>query len=66
MANHGLRKPRRNWIAGAIKHPGGLHESLGVPKGQKIPKSKIAAAASRGGKVGKQARLAETLAKLRG
>jgi hypothetical protein len=67
MANHGLRKPRKaNWIAGAIKHPGGLHESLGIPQGQKIPKGKIAAAAGRGGKVGRQARLAETLAKMRG
>jgi hypothetical protein len=67
MANHGLRKPRRtNWIAGAIEHPGGLHESLGIPQGQKIPKSKIKAAAGKGGKVGKQARLAETLAKMRG
>lgn len=51
----------KNWIAGAIKHPGGLHKSLGVPQGQKIPAGKIAAAASKGGKVGKQARLAQTL-----
>jgi hypothetical protein len=50
-----------NWISGAIKHPGGLHKSLGVPQGQKIPAGKIAAAASKGGKVGKQARLAQTL-----
>lgn len=35
----------KNWIAGAIKHPGALHEQLGVPKGQKIPASKINAAA---------------------
>ena len=30
-----------NWIKGAIKHPGALHSSLGVPQGQKIPASKI-------------------------
>lgn len=30
-----------NWISGAIKHPGGLHEALGVPKGEKIPASKL-------------------------
>lgn len=53
-----------NWIAGATKNKGGLHRSLGIPQGQKIPKAKIAAAAQRPGKVGKQARLAETLAGL--
>lgn len=52
------------WIAGATKNKGGLHRSLGVPMGQKIPKSRIAAAAKKGGKVGKQARLAKTLASL--
>ena len=28
-------------IKGAIKHPGALHKELGVPKGQKIPASKL-------------------------
>ena len=46
-------------------HKGGLHESLGVPQGEKIGMSKIKAAASRGGKVGQQARLALTFAKHR-
>lgn len=55
----------KGWIAGAVKNKGGLHRSLGVPEGQKIPKSKIAAAAAKGGKVGKQAKLAQTLSKLR-
>jgi hypothetical protein len=54
----------RKWIAGAVKNKGGLHRSLGVPAGKTIPKSKIAAAAKRPGKVGKQARLAQTLAKM--
>jgi len=49
----------------ATMHEGGLHESLGIPKGQKIPPSKIAAAASKPGKVGRQARLAQTFAKFR-
>ena len=49
-----------NWIAAATKNKGGLHRSLGVPMGKKIPASKIAAA-SKGGKIGKQARLAQTL-----
>jgi hypothetical protein len=51
----------RNWIQGAIKHPGALHEQLGVPKGEKIPPKKLAAAAKKGGKLGRRARLAETL-----
>jgi hypothetical protein len=54
-----------NWIAGAIKHKGALHRDLHVAMGLKIPVAKIAAAAKRGGVVGKRARLAQTLAKLR-
>jgi len=49
------------WIQGAIKKPGALHEQLGVPAGQKIPAKKLAAAAKKPGKLGKRARLAETL-----
>jgi hypothetical protein len=49
------------WIQKAIKKPGALHKSLGVPKGEKIPAGKLAKAAKSSGKVGKQARLAETL-----
>lgn len=55
----------KNWIAGATKNKGALHRNLGVPEGEKIPKGKIAAAAKKGGKVGKEARLAQTLSKLR-
>lgn len=50
-----------HWIAGAIKHPGALHRELGVPEGQKIPACKLRKAAHAGGKLGKRARLAETL-----
>jgi len=49
------------WIQSAIKHPGALHKELGVKKGEKIPAKKLAAAANKGGKLGKRARLAETL-----
>lgn len=56
---------KKNWIAGAVKKPGALHEQLGVPQGQKIPAGKLAAAASKGGKLGQRARLAETFAKMR-
>ncbi len=54
-----------NWMAGAVKNPGGLHKSLGVSAGKKIPAKKVAAAAKKGGKVGRQARLAQTFAKFR-
>jgi hypothetical protein len=51
----------KNWIQNAIKKPGALHKELGVPEGKKIPAKKLAAAAKKPGKVGKRARLAETL-----
>ena len=54
----------KNWIKGAIKKPGALRKSLGVKKGQRIPASKLAAAAKKGGKLGKRARLAQTLRKM--
>ena len=51
----------KNWIQKAIKKPGALHAELGVKAGEKIPSSKLAAAAKKPGKMGKRARLAETL-----
>lgn len=54
----------KKWIQGAIKHPGALHKELGVPMGKKIPAAKLDAAAKKGGKVGKRARLAKTLKKM--
>lgn len=57
----------KNWIAGATKNKGGLHRSLGVPEGKKIPAAKLAAAKhSSNPKVRKQANLAATLGKMRG
>lgn len=50
-----------HWIKDAIKKPGSLRRSLGVKKGQKIPQKKLEAAAKKPGKMGKRARLAETL-----
>ncbi len=54
----------KNWIADATKNKGGLHRALGVPSGEKIPAGKIAKAAGKSGKVGKEARLAQTLGKM--
>ena len=50
-----------NWISGAIKKPGALHEQMGVPQGQKIPAKKLAKAAKAPGKLGQRARLAQVL-----
>ena len=52
---------KKNWIAKATEDKGGLHRSLGIAEDKKIPKSKLKKAAKSKGKVGKQARLAETL-----
>ena len=50
------------WIAGAIKHPGALHRTLGVPEGQPIPAGKLGKAAhSRNPTTRRRAALAQTL-----
>lgn len=55
-----------NWMAGAVSKPGALHRQLGVPQGQKIPASKLAAAAhSSNPTERKRANLAKTFAKYR-
>lgn len=56
----------KNWISGAVKNPGSLHRSLGVPQGEKIPAKAISKATnSDNPALAKKARLAQTLAKLR-
>jgi hypothetical protein len=55
---------KKNWIQGAIKKPGSLRKSLGVKEGENIPAKKLAAAANKGGTIGRRARLAQTLRKL--
>lgn len=57
--------PKKKFIKKAIKKPGSLRKELHVKKGKDIPKSKLKKAAKKGGKIGKRARLAETLSKLR-
>jgi hypothetical protein len=58
-------KKKKLWISDAIKHKGALRQELHVPKGKKIPAAKLEKAAHSKGKLGKRARLAETLKKLR-
>lgn len=54
-----------NWIKKSINNPGSLRKEMGVKTGQKIPVVKLAEAAKKDGKIGRRARLAETLSKLR-
>lgn len=56
----------RKWIQGAIKKPGALRAQLGVSAGETIPIARLRKAAKAKGKLGRRARLALTLRKLRG
>lgn len=56
---------KKNFIQGAIKKPGALRKSLKTKEGKNIPEKKLEKAAEKGGKLGKRARLALTLKKLR-
>jgi hypothetical protein len=55
----------KKWIQKALADhkPGALHKALGVKQGEKIPVSKLQAAAKEKGKLGKMANLAITLRK---
>lgn len=58
-----MKKPKK-FIQGAMAKKGAkgaLHRALGVPEGDKIPEAKVKAAASKPGKLGKEARFAEVL-----
>ena len=59
-----MSEKKKKWIQDAIKKPGALRKELGAKKGKPIPEKKLAAAAKKGGKLGKRARLAETLKKM--
>ncbi len=56
------------WIQEALSKKGSkgkLHKKLGIPEGKKIPTSKLKSAEKKGGKIAKEAHLAETLKKLK-
>lgn len=55
----------KRWIQKATKNKGALHRQLHVPAGKKIPYKKLAKAAKKGGKLGRRARLAMTLRRMR-
>lgn len=55
----------KNWISGAIEHPGSLRKSLHVPEGENIPVKKLQKAShSDNPTLAKRANLAMTLRKL--
>lgn len=56
-----MSEKKKKWIQDMHMKKGALHEEMGVPKGEKIPAKKLAAAVKKGGTLGKRARLAETL-----
>lgn len=55
----------KNWIKGAIKKPGALHEALGVPQGKKIPAKKLLVKAADTPLMKRRKTLAKTLSKFR-
>jgi len=65
MTSKKSKTKKKNWIAGAIKKPGALSKTLGVPEEENIPMSKIKKAEkSKSPKTRKRAHLAETLKKM--
>lgn len=57
-----MAKEDGKWIQKAIKHPGKLHEKLGVPEGKKIPAKKLEKAEhSKNLTLRREANLAKTL-----
>ncbi len=55
----------KKWIQGMHMKKGALHKEMGIPEGKKISEKKLSKAAHAKGKLGKRARLAETLKGLR-
>ena len=60
-----MARAKSKWIQSAIKRPGALRKALGAKKGEKIPQAKLDAAAKKKGRLGQQARLAQTLRRMR-
>jgi len=60
-----LSESEKNWIRGAIKHPGALHRALHVKQGEKIPAKKLKVKASDSPKLKRMKILAKTLKKMR-
>ena len=65
MAAKPMSQKPAKWIQKAKIKKGALHKELGIAQDKKIPKSTLAKAAKKGGKLGKRARLAQTFAKMK-
>lgn len=66
ISKGGMKQPKgKKWIQKISMKKGALRKSLGVKKGQDIPKGKLASAAKKPGKMGQRARLAETFSKMK-
>jgi hypothetical protein len=62
MPSGGVKKHTDDkWIQGAIKRPGGLHESLGIPEGEKIPETALEIKSGDSPRLKKQKTLAKTM-----
>ena len=51
----------KDWIKQATQNKGGLHRSLGIPAGQKIPANKLSVKAGDSTRVKREKNLAKTL-----
>lgn len=62
-----MKRPRTShpWIAEAIHKKGALHQALHIPADEDIPVGLLKKVAHAAGKLGRRARLAITLRKLR-
>lgn len=54
----------KKWIQAMHMKKGALRKEMGAKKGKPIPAKKLAKAATKGGKLGRRARLAMTLKKM--
>ena len=54
----------KNFIKAAIRRPGALHRALGIQQGKRIPLADIEKASHAPGRLGREARFAQTLASL--
>jgi hypothetical protein len=54
-----------DWIQDAIRKPGALRRQLGIPAGKKIPLAVLRQAAKAEGKLGRRARLALALRRMK-
>jgi len=60
-----VKEATHNWIAGAVRHKGALHQMLNVPAGHKIPAGKLAVHKGDSALLRKRKNLAHTLARFR-